>query len=246
MNDPGFLSRADGLRLAYRYQPGAEPCLVFLPGYASDMRGGKAQALAAWAGQKGQAVLRLDYGGCGESDGGFEDGSLVSWRDDALLVINHIGVDRLVLVGSSMGGWLALLLAQLLGDRVAGMVGLAAAPDFTDWGFSQQEKARIETRGRLEQPSGYGPEPMVTTKAFWQSGQDNLLLRNEIPVFCPVRLIQGQCDPDVPWTTALTIAERLCSADVQVHLVKDGDHRLSRDQDLVLMLRVTGGLLELP
>ncbi|MEY2925849.1 MAG: hypothetical protein RL367_326 [Pseudomonadota bacterium] len=244
MSDPEFLTRPDGVRLAMRYQPGKQPCIVFLPGYASDMLGGKAEALANWAAARGQAMVRLDYRGCGESDGAFEDGTLANWRDDALLVINHVGARRLVLVGSSMGGWIALLLAQMLGDRVAGLIGLAAAPDFTEWGFSGAEKAVIDSQGRLEQASDYGPEPMVTTKGFWQSGQANLLLGHGIAITCPARLIQGQCDPDVPWATALTIARQLRSADVQVHLVKDGDHRLSRDQDLALMLGVTGALLE--
>ncbi len=244
MSAPDFLTRADGVQIAYRYQPGDGPCIVFLPGYASDMLGGKAEALAAWAQGKGRAMLRLDYGGCGESGGRFDDGTLSNWRDDARLVIDHSGVDRIVLVGSSMGGWIALMLAEALGSRVVGLLGLAAAPDFTAWGFSDDQKAVINAQGRLEQPSDYGPEPMVTTKGFWQAGQDNLLLGRIIAIACPVRLIQGQADPDVPWHTALTLAQQLRSADVQVHLVKDGDHRLSRDQDIALMLRVTDALLE--
>jgi pimeloyl-ACP methyl ester carboxylesterase len=244
MDQPDFVTRADGVRLAYRYKPGAGPLIVFLPGYASDMMGGKAVAMAAWAAAQGRAMLRLDYGGCGESEGAFVDGTLASWRDDAALIIDHSGAERLVLVGSSMGGWLALLLARDLGARVAGLVGLAAAPDFTAWGFSDADKAVIATQGRLERFSDYGPEPMITTRGFWQSGQANLVLDGEIPIDCPVRLIQGQCDPDVPWQTALTIADKLRSADVQVTLVKDGDHRLSREQDIALLLRVTGALLE--
>jgi pimeloyl-ACP methyl ester carboxylesterase len=244
MDQPDTLKRADGVRLAYRYQPGAGPLIVFLPGYASDMQGGKALGLAAWAAAQGRAMLRLDYGGCGESEGAFADGTLASWRDDAALIIDHIGAERLVLIGSSMGGWLALLLARDLGTRVAGLIGLAAAPDFTQWGFSDADKAVIAAQGRLARFSGYGPEPMITTRGFWQSGQANLLLGSAIPVSCPVRLIQGQCDPDVPWQTALSIAARLCSDDVQLCLVKDGDHRLSRDQDIDLLLRTAAALLE--
>ena len=244
MNDPAFLARPDGLRLAYRFAPGAGPLIVFLPGYASDMTGSKAEAVATWAAANGSATLRLDYAGCGESDGRFEDGTLASWCDDAALIIDKIGGERLVLIGSSMGGWLALLLARSLGNQVAGLIGIAAAPDFTQWGFSADEKAIIEANDRLERVSDYGPEPMITTRTFWQSGQANLLLGGEIAIDCPVRLIQGQCDDAVPWETALTIANLLRSADVQVQLVKDGDHRLSRDQDIALLLRTLGVLLE--
>ena len=244
MNDPAFLARPDGLRLAYRFAPGAGPLIVFLPGYASDMTGSKAEAVATWAAANGRASLRLDYAGCGESDGRFEDGTLASWCDDAALIIDKIGGERLVLIGSSMGGWLALLLARSLGNQVAGLIGIAAAPDFTQWGFSADEKAIIQANDRLERASDYGPEPMITTRTFWQSGQANLLLGGEIAIDCPVRLIQGQCDDAVPWETALTIANLLRSADVQVQLVKDGDHRLSRDQDIALLLRTLGVLLE--
>lgn len=244
MTVPTYLARPDGLRLAYRYQPGAGPLIVFLPGYASDMLGGKAEAVAAWAVAKGRAVLRLDYSGCGESEGRFADGTLAGWRDDAALIIDHIGADRLVLIGSSMGGWLALLLARALGERVAGLIGIAAAPDFTEWGFSADEKWALKEAGKLERPTDYGPEPMLTMLGFWQSGQANLLLAREIPITCPVRLIHGQRDDDVPWRTALTLAAQLCSADVQVQLVKDGDHRLSRDQDIALLLHTLSALLE--
>jgi pimeloyl-ACP methyl ester carboxylesterase len=244
MSDPSYLVRPDGLRLAYRHVPGAGPLIVFLPGYASDMKGSKAEAVADWAATSGRAVLRIDYSGCGESEGRFEDGTLTGWCNDTALIIDHISPERLVLIGSSMGGWLALLLARSLGSRVAGLIGIAAAPDFTQWGFSADEKAIIEAGDRLERVSDYDPEPMITTQAFWQSGQASLLLGGQIAIDCPVRLIQGQCDDDVPWATALTIANRLRSADVQVQLVKDGDHRLSREQDIALLLRTLDALLE--
>lgn len=244
MTGPAFLAGPDGLRLAYRYQSGNGPLIVFLPGYASDMLGSKAEAVAAWAAAQGRAMLRLDYSGCGESEGDFAAGTLARWRDDAALIIDHIDADRLVLIGSSMGGWLALLLAQALGERVVGLIGIAAAPDFTQWGFSDEEKGELQANGRLERFSDYGPEPMVTTHGFWHSGQANLMLDSHILIDCPVRLIQGQCDTAVPWQTALTLADRLCSADVQVQLVKDGDHRLSRDQDIALLLRTLDALLE--
>ena len=240
---PEYVTRADGIRLAFRRVRGKGPVLVFLPGYMSDMQGSKALALEAWANKRGRAMLRLDYSGCGESEGAFADGTLAMWRDDVLLIISLLERGPVVLVGSSMGGWLMLLVALALGDQVKGLIGIAAAPDFSDWGFSSQDKALIEKHGKIERPSDYGA-PMLTTAAFWHSGQANRLLSREIALTCPVRLLQGQCDPDVPWETALRLAECLCSADVQTILIKDGDHRLSRDQDIALLLRTVDALLE--
>ncbi|MEY3658271.1 MAG: hypothetical protein RL425_1032 [Pseudomonadota bacterium] len=243
---PLWVARADGLKLAACHRAGRSdrPTLVFLPGYASDMQGSKAIALDAWAEQTGHALLRLDYEGCGQSEGAFEDGTLASWCADARLVIDALAPGPVVLIGSSMGGWIALLLARDLGARVRGLIGIAAAPDFTQWGFSDAEKEMLQQQARLLRPSDYGPEPMVTTCAFWQSGQALCLLDKAIEIDCPVRLLQGQQDPDVPWETALRIAEQLCSADVQLHLIKDGDHRLSRDTDLILLTDVTARLME--
>ncbi|MBT2186282.1 alpha/beta fold hydrolase [Sphingobium nicotianae] len=242
---PSFVTRPDGLRLAYRYRAGNGPTLVFLPGYMSDMQGGKALALDDWAGREDRAMLRLDYAGCGESEGDFEDGTLASWRDDARLVIDAVAPEGpLVLIGSSMGGWLALLLAQELGERVAGLVGIAAAPDFTDWGFSADQKEDIWREGRLVEPTPYGDQPYVTTHAFWESGEALRLLDKPIEVGCPVRLLQGQADSDVPWHIAPRIAEQLRSGDVQTLLVKDGDHRLSRPQDITLLIEMVARLTE--
>jgi pimeloyl-ACP methyl ester carboxylesterase len=240
---PEFVTRADGVRLAYRYMPGEGPTLVFLPGYMSDMQGGKAQALAAWAEREGRAMLRLDYSGCGESEGAFEDGTLDIWRDDVLAVVRHAVTGPVILIGSSMGGWLMLLVAQGLGDDVKALVGIASAPDFTDWDFDEVDKALITDHGRIERPSDYGYDPMVITKSFWQSGQDNLQLDSEIAIDRPVRLIHGQRDPDVPWETSLKLAQQLRSSDVQTILIKDGDHRLSRDQDIELMIDVVAKLV---
>ena len=237
-----FVTRPDGVRLAYRHLPGRGPTLVFLPGYKSDMQGGKAQALAAWAGDKGHAMLRLDYSGCGESEGTFENGTLDIWRDDVLAVIAQAKVGPIILIGSSLGGWLMLLLAEALGDQVTGLVGIAAAPDFTDWDFDDADRATIAATGRIERPSDYGYEPMVITQGFWQSGQSNLRLTGKIGIDCPVRLIHGQCDPDVPWETSLKLAAALRSSDVQTIWVKDGDHRLSRDQDIALLIDVVAKL----
>ncbi|MBJ7387983.1 MAG: alpha/beta hydrolase [Sphingomonadaceae bacterium] len=237
-----FVTRPDGVRLAYRHLPGRGPTLVFLPGYKSDMQGGKAQALAAWAADKGQAMLRLDYSGCGESEGTFENGTLDIWRDDVLAVIAEAKVGPIILIGSSLGGWLMLLLAEALGEQVTGLVGIAAAPDFTDWDFDDADRATIAATGRIERPSDYGYEPMVITHGFWQSGQSNLRLTGKIGIDCPVRLIHGQCDPDVPWETSLKLAAALRSSDVQTIWVKDGDHRLSRDQDIALLIDVVAKL----
>lgn len=206
------------------------------------MQGGKAQALAAWAAAQGVAMLRLDYSGCGESEGAFEDGTLDIWRHDVLAVLAEANVGPLILIGSSMGGWLMLLVAEALGKQVTAMVGIAAAPDFTDWDFDAADRATIAANGRIERPSDYGYDPMVITRGFWQSGQANLKLAGEVAIDCPVRLIHGQCDPDVPWETSFKLADALRSSDVQTILLKDGDHRLSRDQDIALLIDVVGKL----
>jgi pimeloyl-ACP methyl ester carboxylesterase len=232
-----------GNRIAFRRVKGNGRTIVFLPGYASDMQGSKALALETWAIRNRHGILRLDYSGCGESDGVFEEGTLARWRDDALRVVELVERGPLILVGSSMGGWIALLLALALGDQVKGLIGIAAAPDFTDWGFTSEEKGRIERHGRLERVSEYGPEPMVTTRNFWQSGQNNRLLGAPIAIHCPVRLLQGQRDDVVPPSIALRLSEQLCSSDVQVTLIKDGDHRLSRDKDIALLTATLEGLL---
>ena len=240
---PELLARADGVRLAYRHLPGEGPTLVFLPGYMSDMHGGKAQALVAWAESEGRDMLRLDYSGCGESEGRFEDGTLDIWRDDVLAVIRHAVNGPVILMGSSMGGWLMLLVAQALGSQLQALVGIAAAPDFTDWDFDEADKALITSQGRIERPSDYGYDPMIITGAFWHSGQKARQLTGEIAIDCPIRLIHGQADPNVPWEISLKLAKQLRSADVQTILIKDGDHRLSRDQDIALLIDVVGKLV---
>jgi pimeloyl-ACP methyl ester carboxylesterase len=228
----------DGTALAYHHTPGAGPTIVFLPGYASDMSGSKALAIEDWARTNGRAFLRFDYAGCGESGGAFEDQTLASWRDDALAVIDHVVEGPVVLVGSSMGGWIMLLVALTRPERVAGLVGIAAAPDFTDWGFTPEQKAVLLREGRLEETSIYSPEPTVTTRRFWESGEANRLMHGPIDLAIPTRLIHGQRDPDVPWEHSVALAGLLRSDDVQTVLVKDGDHRLSRPQDIALILRV--------
>ena len=235
----------EGLHLAFRHRRGRGPTLIFLPGYASDMEGGKASALDVWAQREGRAMLRFDYAGCGGSGGDFEAQSLHGWRGDLLAMIDEVADEGpVVLAGSSMGGWLMLLAALARPERVAGLVGIAAAPDFTDWGYSQEEKMRILRDGRLEQPSPYGEAPMVTTRAFWESGEALRLLHAPIAIDCPVRLLHGQADQEVSWTWSLELMKRIRSADVQTALVKDGDHRLSRESDLALLVATVSTLTE--
>jgi pimeloyl-ACP methyl ester carboxylesterase len=230
--------------LAYRHRPGEGPTIIFLPGYGSDMEGTKALALDAWAQHEGRAFLRFDYGGCGASGGAFEEQSLADWRDDALAMIDQVVEGPVVLLGSSMGGWLMLHAALARPERVAGLVGIAAAPDFTSWGFSQEAKLALLQNGRLERPSPYGGDPVLFTRTFWESGESLRLLHAPLAIDCPVRLLHGQADSEVPWAYALELAKRLRSADVQTILVKDGDHRLSRDRDIALLIATLTGMLE--
>jgi pimeloyl-ACP methyl ester carboxylesterase len=234
----------DGRTLAYRHRKGRGPTLVFLPGYLSDMEGGKASALDAWAAAQNRAMLRFDYAGCGISHGRFAHQGLADWRDDALAMIDRVAEGPVVLVGSSMGGWLMLLAAMARADRVKGLVGIAAAPDFTDWGFTDAQKAEFREKGRVEEYSPYSETPVVTTRRFWESGETLRLLGGEVPIDCPVRLLHGTEDADVPWRLSLELMDKLRSADVQTILVKGGDHRLSRPEDIDLLIATVDGLLE--
>jgi pimeloyl-ACP methyl ester carboxylesterase len=234
-----------GLHLAFRYRPGRGPTIMFLPGYMSDMEGGKATALDAWAEGEGRAMLRFDYSGCGASSGDFEAQTLTHWRNDVLALMEDVLEEQpVLLVGSSMGGWLMLLAALARPSQVKGLVGIAAAPDFTAWSFSQEEKMTILREGRLVEPSPYDEQPYVTTRAFWESGESSRLLHAPIEVDCPVRLLHGQADTDVPWVYSLELMKLLRSADVQACFVKDGDHRLSRDGDIALLIATVNNLLE--
>ena len=238
-----IMNAAPRPRLAYHLHEGRGPTIIFLPGYASDMSGSKAVALDAWAREQRRSFLRFDYGGCGRSEGAFEEQRLADWRDDVLAMIDSVVGGPVVLVGSSMGGWLMLLAARARPERVLGLVGVAPAPDFTDWGFTEDEKMRLLQDGRLERPNPYGPEPTVYTRAFWQSGEANRVMFGEIAIDCPVRMIQGQRDPDVPWHRTAQLATMIRSSDVQCWLVKDGDHRLSRDADIALLIRAVEDVL---
>lgn len=235
---PGSASR----RIAFRHALGTGPTLVFLPGYKSDMAGGKATALFDWAAAEGRACLLLDYSGCGTSTGDFADGTLSRWRDEVLALIAARIAGPVVLVGSSMGGWLMLLVGLALKERLAGLIGIAPAPDFTEWGYTPEQQAILARGETVFEDNPYGPEPTPTHAGFWADGQASLLLDGEIALDCPVRLLHGQADADVPWEVSLRLARALRSADVQVALIKDGDHRLSREADVALLLRTVATL----
>lgn len=249
MIETRFQTLPDGRRIAHRFTPGRGPALVFLPGYMSDMAGGKAQAVFEWAVQNGQACLLLDYSGCGMSSGDFADGTLSRWREEVLELIGAHCPGEVVLIGSSMGGWMMLLCALALSnqsgpERVRGLIGIAPAPDFTDWGYTDQQKAQFRRGETVYEANPYGPEPTPTYPGLWQDGEIHLLLAREIALTCPVRLIHGQADGDVPFDISLRLAKALRSDDVQVTLIKDGDHRLSRPADIALLLLAVADLAQ--
>jgi pimeloyl-ACP methyl ester carboxylesterase len=237
-----FHSMTDGRRIAFRQAAGSGPAVVFLPGYMSDMAGSKATALLQWAEAQRRECLLLDYSGCGESPGEFADGTLTRWAEEVQAVMAAHIAGPVVLVGSSMGGWLALIVGRALGPRLSGLVGIAAAPDFTEWGYSQAQKAQLASGKTVLEDNPYGPEPTPTHAAFWADGQQHRLLGQEIAIECPVRLLHGQDDADVPPEISPRLARALRSQDVQVTLVKGGDHRLSRDGDIALLLRTVAAL----
>lgn len=241
------LQRDDGNYLAYARTPGKSPTVVFLGGFRSDMTGTKAVALEAWAEKRGQAFLRFDYLGHGQSSGRFEDGTIGRWKDDSLAAIDALTEGKLVLVGSSMGGWLSLLTAQARPERLAGLVLIAAAPDFTErmllGGLSAEDRAALQRDGRLERPSQYSPEPSVFTWKLIEEGRNHLLLDKPLKLPCPVRLLHGQSDPDVPWEYSLQIARHLEAPDVISTFVKGGDHRLSTPADIARLIATVEELL---
>jgi pimeloyl-ACP methyl ester carboxylesterase len=242
----GTFDRGDGTHLAWAMLDGRGPTVVFLPGFASDMAGSKATALAEVCAARGQAMLRFDYSGHGLSGGAFADGTIGQWLADALAVIDLVPDGPLLLVGSSMGGWIGLHVALARPGRVTALVGIAAAPDFTEtlmWdSLAAPERARLREDGFLDVPSQYGA-PLRITSALIEDGRRHLLLGGPIALRIPVRLLQGQRDDDVPWETAPRLAERIEGDDVQVTLIKDGDHRLSRPEDLALLARTVLALL---
>lgn len=240
-----YFTSPQGRRLAYCKIPPVNggPTLVWLSGYRSDMSGGKAQAVKAWARESGLGAVLFDYSGHGESDGLFEDGTISAWREDTLAAIDTLSEGPLILVGSSMGGWMALLAALARPARVKGLVLIAPAPDFTEklmWAdLPPEQQEEVMTRGVTLRPSDYGtPDPI--TKALIEDGRNWQILDAPIAFDGPVRILQGMEDPDVPWPHALEINERLTSADVVLTLIKDGDHRLSRDQDITRLIAACG------
>ncbi|MBB4614693.1 alpha/beta fold hydrolase [Novosphingobium taihuense] len=242
MTDVARFTLPSGKAMAYRHLPGQSPTIVFLPGYMSDMSGSKAQAVLDWAQDQGRSCLLLDYTGCGQSDGDFADGRLSQWRDEVVALLDHLGIGPVQLVGSSMGGWLMLLIAEALGERATALVGIAPAPDFTEWGLSQSQRIELAAGRTIYEDNPYGPEPTPTHAGFFSDGERHKRLRSGVAFDGPVRLIHGQADPDVPWDISIQLAGALRSADVQVHLIKDGDHRLSRPADIALLLRELAGL----
>jgi pimeloyl-ACP methyl ester carboxylesterase len=252
MNDNGlkFLDigmGAERRRIAVRQQAGAGPGLLWLSGYKSDMKGTKAEALAHWALATGRACTRFDYSGHGESGGVFTDGTIGRWLEDALAVFDACCHGPQILVGSSMGGWLALLMVRALRQRspappasMAGLVLIAPAVDFTEelmWKrFTPAIKRELEEKGVWARPSEYAPEPYLVTRALIEEGRSHLLLGGMIETGCAVRILQGVEDQDVPWQHAVELVSRLASDDVVLTLVKDGDHRLSRPEDIERLL----------
>ena len=240
------LSRSDGATIAYRNSAGKYPGVVFLGGLASDMTGTKAGALEAACREAGRAYVRFDYSGHGASSGRFEDGTIGRWTEDALAVLDAVCEGPQVLVGSSMGGWIMVLAALARPERVAGLIGIAAAPDFTEdlmWaGFGEDARRALDTEGVWHEPSDYGETPLAITRALIDEGREHLVLRGPIPIACPVRLIHGMRDTDVPWKVSLRLAETLHSADVALTLVRDGDHRLSEPADLERLHRTLDAL----
>ena len=241
------LVRPDGNTVACATTAGRAPTVAFLGGFRSDMTGTKAIALETWARKEGRAYVRFDYLGQGQSSGRFEDGTLGRWLDDSLAVLDQLTTGKLVLVGSSMGGWLSLLAARARPERLAGLVLIAAAPDFTERmllkGLSPEERTRLQREGRLERPSRYSPEPSVFTWKLIEEGRQHLLLDKKLSLPCPVRLLHGQSDPDVPWEYSLQIANHLEAPDVITTLIKGGDHRLSTPADIARLIATVEELL---
>jgi pimeloyl-ACP methyl ester carboxylesterase len=244
--DVQSLARPDGATIAYRRLRGGVPGIVFLGGFRSDMAGTKALFLEGYCRRRGRAYVRFDYFAHGKSSGDFAGGTISRWRDDAISVIDSLTEGPQVLVGSSMGGWIMVLAALARPHRVAALVGIAAAPDFTadllPARLNEAQRRTLQEDGRLVLPSPYDSAGYLYTKALVEDGNRNLVLRADIPLTCPVRLLHGMADESVPWRQSFALAERLASAGVTLTLIKDGDHRLSRDEDLARLARVLDAL----
>ncbi|MCC6135689.1 MAG: alpha/beta hydrolase [Candidatus Contendobacter sp.] len=245
---PARLALADGQTLAYYRSPGAQPGVVFLGGFTSDMTGIKATTLDRWCRERGQAFVRFDYSGHGTSSGRFADGTIGQWAQEALAVLDQLTEGPQLLVGSSMGAWLMLLTALARPERIAGLLGLACAADFTEYLLWERLDEPLRERLRRERvislPSAYGEPYIIALNLLEEAKTHQLLNRSELQINGPVRLIHGMADADVPWRTSLQVMEKLTSPDVRLILVKDGEHTLSRDQDLRLLTRTLGEMLE--
>jgi pimeloyl-ACP methyl ester carboxylesterase len=238
MTAPAVLETPQGRRIAHHRTPGAGPGVVFLGGFRSDMEGTKALHLEAWARATGRAFLRFDYSGHGRSSGRFEDGAIGDWAEDAVAAVTALTEGPQILVGSSMGGWIALLLARRLPGRVAGLVGIAAAPDFTaamEAAFTEADRRSLAERGVIERPSDYAPEPYGFTRRLFEDGRRNLVLSAPLHLPFPVRLLQGTADTDVEPAVALRLLDHAAGPDIRLTLVKDADHRFSTPQCLALI-----------
>lgn len=250
MTAPAFLD-VDGSSIAVRHMAGSAPGVVWLGGYKSDMLGTKAETLADWAGKEGRAFLRHDYSGHGESGGAFADGTISKWLSQSLAVFRHFTQGDQILVGSSMGAWIALRMVQELrkaGDTsVVGLVLLAPAPDFTaelvEPVLTEAQKRDLAGKGYFEEPSDYSAEPYIYTRALIEDGRGNLVMTGPIDTHCPVHILQGLVDADVPASHALKLVSLLPADDVTLSLIPDGDHRLSRPQDLDMLVRVVGDMV---
>ena len=244
-----ILTQEYGETIAYCIDSGdSSPGILFLPGFRSDMQGNKARALSAHCQQRGQACTRFDYFGHGASSGDFRAGTIGQWRGDALAVLDRLTQGPQILVGSSMGCWIALLVALARPDRIAGLVGIAGAPDFTEdlvWAkLDEGQRRRLKEEGEVTSDSAYEDNPVPFTRALIEEGRNHLLLRSPIALSCPVRLLHGMADPDVPYQTSLRLVERLAGAEVTLELIADGDHRLSRKSDLARILAAVDELSE--
>ena len=244
---PAILARPDGATIAYHRLAGDTPGIVFLGGFRSDMTGTKALFLDDYCRSRGRAYVRFDYFGHGASSGDFAEGTIGRWREDAIAIIDSVTEGPQILVGSSMGGWIMLLAALARPERIAALVGIAGAPDFTrellPARLTQQQWRAIEENGAVTLPSDYDPAGYLYTRALIEDGKRHLLLRAPIALEMPVRLLHGLADESVPWQLSLRLAERLASRDVAVTLVKDGDHRLSTEPDLARLAQTLDALI---
>jgi len=245
---PSFLFLPNNRRMAYHLTEGKLPCVIFMGGFKSDMQGGKALALEAFCKSRGQRFLRFDYTGHGQSSGEFKDGTIGSWAQDAKEVVDALGAERNIIVGSSMGAWIAMLIARQSARNIAALVGIASAPDFTEkliWHrLPAADQQKLMEEGVYHAPSCYGEDPYPITRALIEEGRKHLLLDAPLSIDVPVRLLHGTKDQDVPWQNSVTLMDRLSSADVRLTLVKDAGHRLSDPEHLELLCRTVEELLD--